>query len=137
MLMRRLGRSMSSRVSSRMAPGRGGVHGCQGDGPALGGSGGRLLDSADLLGGHRQHGAVGGPAAAQMGGGVGEGQAVSFGEPEQRAQRGDGVVAAVAAQRLQDGVDVAGGDLPQVAAGGCPALEERPHPAEVEVDSGS
>jgi hypothetical protein len=78
-------------------PGAGGVHGGQGDGQALGGSGGRLLDSLDLFGGHWQHGASGAPAAAEVGGGVGERQAVSFGEPEQRAQRGDGVVAAVAA----------------------------------------
>ncbi len=119
-----------------MAPGAGGVHGCQGDGQALGGSGGRLLDSPDLLGGHRQHGAPGAPAAAEVGGGVGERQAASFGEPEQRAQRGDGVVAPVAAQRLQDAVDVAGDDLPQVAACCCAALDEGPHPAEVEVDSG-
>jgi hypothetical protein len=47
-------------------PGAGGVHGCQGDGQALGGSGGRLLDGLDLLGGHRQHGAPGAPAAAQV-----------------------------------------------------------------------
>jgi hypothetical protein len=78
-------------------PGAGGVHGGQGDGQALGGSGGRLLDSPDLLGGHRQHGAPGASAAAEVGGGVGERQAVPFGEPEQRAQRGDGVVALVAA----------------------------------------
>ncbi len=37
-------------------PGAGGVHGGQGDGQALGGSGGRLLDSLDLLRGQRQHG---------------------------------------------------------------------------------
>ena len=49
-------------------PGAGGVHGGQGDGQALGGSGGRLLDSPDLLGGHRQHGAPGGPAAAEVAG---------------------------------------------------------------------
>jgi hypothetical protein len=42
----------------------------------------------------------------------------------------------VAAQRLQGGVDVAGGDLPQVAACCGPALDEVPHPAEVEMDSG-
>src|SRR5262249_49208443 len=93
-------------------PGAGGVHGCQGDGQALSGSGGRLLDSADLLGGHRQHGAVGGPAAAEVGGGVGEGQAAPFGEPEQRAQRGDGVVAAVAASGRPGGPAGAGGGVP-------------------------
>jgi hypothetical protein len=117
-------------------PGAGGVHRRQGDGQALGGSGGRLLDSADLLGGHWQHGAPGAPAAAEVGGGVGERQAASFGEPEQRAERGDGVVTPVAAQRLQDAVDVAGGDLPQVAACCRPALDEGPHLAEVEMDSG-
>src|SRR5215471_7453840 len=117
-------------------PGAGGVHGRQGDDQALGGSGGRLLDSPDLLGGHRQHGAPGTPAAAEVGGGVGERQAVSFGKPEQRAQRHDGVVAAVTAQRLQDGVDVTGGDLPQVAACCCPALDEGPHDAEVDPQGG-
>ncbi len=89
-----------------MAFGAGGVHGRERDGQALGGSHGRLPGSPDLLSGHRQHGAPGAPAAAQVPGRVGEGQAVSFRESEQRAQRHDGVVAAVTAQRLQDGVDV-------------------------------
>jgi hypothetical protein len=61
----------------------------------------------DRLGGHRQQGALGAPAAAEVPGGIGERQAASFREPEQRAQRGDGVVAPVTAQRLQDRVDVA------------------------------
>src|SRR5215472_12989607 len=117
-------------------PGAGGVHGRQGDGQALGGSGGRLLDSPDLLSSHRQHGAPGAPAAAEVGGGVGERQAASFGEPEQRAQGHDGVVAAVAAQRPQHGVDVARGDFPQVAACRCPALDEGPHDAEVNPQGG-
>ena len=134
-VMRGLGRSMSSRVSSRMAW-TGGVHGRQGDGQALGGSHGRLPGSPDLLSGHRQQGAPGAPAAAEVPGRVGERQAVSFREPEQRAQRRDGVVAPVSAQRLQDGVDVTGGDLPQVAACRCPALDERPHDAEVNPHGG-
>ena len=51
--------------------------------------------------------------------GQGERQAASFREPEQRAQRHDGVVTPVTAQRLQDGVDVTGGIFrrwPRVAA---------------------
>jgi hypothetical protein len=67
---------------------------------------------------------------------IGERQAASFREPEQRAQRHDGVAAAVAAQRLQHGVDVTGGDLPQVAACCCPALDEGPHDAEVNPQGG-
>ena len=62
---------------------------------------GRLLDSPDLLSSHRQHGAPGAPAAAEVPGGVGEGQAAAFREPEQRAQRHDGVVTPVTGQRLQ------------------------------------
>ena len=135
-VMRRPGRSMSSRVSSRMAFGPGGVHGRQRDGQPLGGSHGRLPGSLDLLSGHRQHGAPGAPAAAEVPGGVGERQAVSFREPEQRAQRGDGVVAPVTAQRLQDGVDVSGGDLPQVAACCCPVVDEGPHDTEANPHGG-
>lgn len=110
--------------------GAGGMQDCQRDGQALSGSHGRLLSS------HRQHGAPGAPAAAEVGGGVSERQAASFGEPEQRPQRGDGVVAPVTAQRLQHHVDVTGGDLPQVAASGCPALDEGPHEAEVNPHGG-
>ena len=117
-------------------PGAGGVHGRQGDGEALGGSDGRLLDGPDLFGGERQHGPLGGPAAAEVPGGVGERQAASFCEPEQRAQRRDGVVAPVTAQRLQDGVNVAGGDLPQVVTCCCPAFDEGPQDAEVNAESG-
>jgi RimJ/RimL family protein N-acetyltransferase len=49
-----------------------------------------LRDRLHLPGGHRQQDAVGGAATDQVPGGVGEGQAVSSGEPEQRAQRDDG-----------------------------------------------
>ncbi len=136
MLMRRPGRSMSSRVSSRMAPGRAAC-------TAARAMARRWAGVAAACWTARICSAVIGstvrPAPLpprRWCGGVGERQAASSGEPEQRAQRGDGVVAAVAAQRLQDGVNVAGGDLPQVAACCRPALDEGPHPAEVEVDSG-
>jgi hypothetical protein len=42
----------------------------------------------------------------------------------------------VTAQRLQDGVDITAGDLPQVAACCCPALDEGPRDAEVNPQGG-
>jgi hypothetical protein len=106
------------------------------DGLGAGGVHGRQLDGPDLLGGHRQHGAPGAPAAAQVPGRIGERQATSFREPEQRAQRHDGVVAPVTAQRLQRGVDITRGDLLQAAACCGPVLDEGPHEAEVNAQGG-
>ena len=97
---------MSSREFAD-GPGAGGVHGRQGDSEALGGSDGRVPGGLDLLGCHRQRGGPGAPAADEVPGWVGERQAVSSGEPEQRAQGGDGVIALVTVQRLQDRIDVA------------------------------
>jgi hypothetical protein len=90
----------------------------------------------DLLSGHRQHDALDVAAAGKVARGVGEDQATSFREPEQQAQRGYDVVAPVPAQRLQVGVDIARGDLPQVAAGGRPAFDQWPDGAEVDTDGG-
>jgi hypothetical protein len=56
--------------------------------------------------------------------------------PEQRPHRGGRAAQLVAAQRVQHGLDVGGGDLAEVTAVCCPATDERLDGGEVGVDAG-
>ena len=93
----------------------GGVDRGQGDDQPLRGAGGGLFDGPDLGVGHRQQAAAG-IGGRQPRGRVGEDQAAFPGEPEQRPDRDGRGAQLVAAQRIQHGLDVGGGDLAEVAA---------------------
>jgi hypothetical protein len=80
--------------------------------------------------------AAAGVGGLQPCGRVSEDQSALLGEPEQRAHRGGRGAELVAAQRIQHGSDVIGGDLAEVAAVCRPALDERLGGREVDVDAG-
>lgn len=106
------------------------LHCGESDDHSLGRGDRRLLDSVDFLLGHghqKQARALGFEVCR----GVGEDDSALVREPEEGAQRDDGVASPRSAQRVQGGGDVGSGDLTQVAAGCGPAMYQRLELAEV------